>query len=79
MDTEERAQFIADVAAAIQSAHAVLSDDEQRWVRMAIQKEAQSIELRKAIIEKTLGGLVWAGIVGFGYLIVDFLKNHGLK
>lgn len=79
MTPAERAEFIADVAAAIQAVPATLSDDEQRWVRMAIQKEAQSIELRKAIIEKTLGGLVWAGLVGAGYVIVDFLKNHGLK
>lgn len=79
MTPAERAEFIADVAAAIQAVPATLSDDEQRWVRMAIQKEAQSIELRKAIIEKTLGGLVWAALVGFGYLLVDFFKNHGFK
>jgi hypothetical protein len=79
MTPAERAEFIADVAAAIQAVPATLSDDEQRWVRMAIQKEAQSIELRKAIIEKTLGGLVWAALVGAGYVIVDFLKTHGLK
>ncbi|CAB4200070.1 hypothetical protein UFOVP1356_22 [uncultured Caudovirales phage] len=79
MTPAERAEFIADVAAAIQVAPVTLSDDEQRWVRMAIQREAQSIELRKAIIEKTLGGLVWAALVGFGYLLVDFLKNHGFK
>lgn len=79
MTPSERAEFIADVAAAIQAVPATLTDDEQRWVRMAIQKEAQSYELRKAIIEKTLAGLVWAGLLGIGYLIVDFLKNHGLK
>jgi hypothetical protein len=35
--------------------------------------------LRKAIIEKTLAGLVWAAIIGVAYLFVDFLRNHGLK
>ena len=79
MTPEERAEFIADVAAAIRAVPATLSDDEQRWVRMAIQKEAQSFELRKAIIEKTLTGLVWAFLVGVGYVVVDFFKNHGLK
>lgn len=79
MTPQERAEFIADVAAAIQAVPAALTDDEQRWVRMAIQKEAQSIELRKAIIEKTLGGLVWALLLGLGYLIADFFKNHGFK
>lgn len=79
MTPEERAEFIADVAAAIQAVPATLSDDEQRWVRMAIQKEAQSIELRKAIIEKTFASLAWSAIVGLGWLFVDFLKNHGFK
>lgn len=79
MTPEERAEFIADVAAAIQAVPVSLTDGELQWVRLAIQREAQSIELRKAIIEKTLGGLVWSAIVGIGYLIVDFLKNHGLK
>ena len=79
MTPEERAEFIADVAAAIKVVTASLTDDELQWVRLAIQREAQSIELRKAIIEKTLGGLAWSAIVGFGYLLLDFLKNHGLK
>lgn len=79
MTPEERAEFIADVAAAIKTAPVTLSDDEQRWVRMAIQKEAQSIDLRKAIIEKTLAGLVWAVIIGIGYVLIDVAKNHGFK
>jgi hypothetical protein len=79
MTPEERAEFIADVAAAIRAVPATLTDDEQRWVRMAIQREAQSIELRKAIIQKTLAGLAWSAIVGLGYLILDFAKNHGFK
>ncbi len=79
MTPAERAEFIADVAAAIRATPVSLSDDEQRWVRMAIQKEAQSIELRKAVIEETLGGLVWAALLGLGYVVIDFLKNHGIK
>jgi len=79
MTPEERAEFIADVAAAIKAVPASLSEDEQRWVRMAIQKEAQSLELRQAIIEKSLTALVLAALSGLGYLIVDFFKNHGFK
>jgi hypothetical protein len=56
-----------------------LSDDEQRWVRMAIKKEAQSIAFRNAVIEKSLGGLVWAGIAFAGYLMLEFLKAKGFK
>lgn len=56
-----------------------LSEDEHTWVKLAIQKEAQAIALRKAIIEKTLAGLIWSGLVGVGYVFLDFFKNHGFK
>lgn len=80
MSPEERAEFIADVAAAVQhSGHAPLTGDEQRWVRLAIQREAQSIDLRRAIIEKTLAGLAWAAIVGIGAVLLEYLRAHGLK
>lgn len=79
MTPSERAEFIADVAAAIHSIPPILSEDEQRWVRMAIQREAERAELRRAIIEKTLGGLAWSLIVALGYLVVNFFKNHGFK
>jgi len=78
MDQSERAQFIADITAAIK-ASSNLSDDEVRWVKLAIHKQEQSIKLRQAVIEKTLGGLVWAALVALAYLIFDFAKNHGFK
>lgn len=81
MTPEERAEFVADVAAAIKASEPVpvLTEEEQQWVRLAIQKEAQSIKLRQAVIEKTLAGLVWSAIVGAGVVFLDFLKNHGFK
>lgn len=81
MTPEERAEFIADVAAAIKAVEStpVLTDEEQQWVRLAIQKEAQSIKLRQAVIEKTLAGLAWSSLVGLGYIVAEFLKNHGFK
>ena len=82
MTPEERKELISDIIIALESttiAPPILSDEEHRWVKMAIQKEAQSIELRKAIIEKTLAGLVWMIIVGFGYVFLDFAKSHILK
>ena len=78
MDQSERAQFIADITEAIK-ASSNLSDDEVRWVKLAIHKQEQSIKLRQAVIEKTLGGLVWAALVALAYLIFDFAKNHGFK
>lgn len=56
-----------------------LTEEEHQWVRLAIQREGQSIKLRQAIIEKTLTGLIWAAIVGLGVILLDYLKAHGWK
>ena len=56
-----------------------LTQDERQWVRLAIQKEAQSIKFRQAVIEKTTAGLVWALLAGLGFMFLDFLKAHGWK
>ena len=81
MTKQEREEMVAEIAAAvrIRATDTVLTDDELRWVRLAIQREAQSIELRKAIIEKTLGGLVWAGLVAAGLILLEWAKTHGYK
>jgi hypothetical protein len=78
MNQSERAELVADIAAAIK-ASAVLSEEEARWVRLAIERQEQSIKLRQAIIEKTLSGLVWAALAGLAYIVFDFAKNHGFK
>lgn len=80
MTPEERALLIAEIAAAIQAApKRELTDEELQWVRLAISAQARKIRFRDAVIEKSMTGLVWAAIVGVGYIFVDFLKNHGLK
>ena len=58
---------------------ACLTDEEQQWVRMAIKDQAERSALRKAVIEKSLAGLVWSGLVGLGYIFIDYLKAHGFK
>lgn len=79
MTPQEREEFIKDVAAAIRSAEPILTDEEIQYVRLAIKKEAQSIALRRAIIEKTLGGLAWATILGMFYIIKEWASNHGYR
>ena len=81
MTETERDDLVAAIVAAVRtrSADAGLSEDEQRWVRMAIQREAQSIELRKAIIEKSLAGLVWMLKIGLGSMFVQWATAHGYK
>jgi hypothetical protein len=80
MTPEERAQLIAEIAAAIGSSRTnELTEEERQWVRLAIASEARKIKFRDAVIEKTFAGLVWAGIAGLGYVLLDFFRNHGLK
>ena len=78
MSPEDRAILISDITNAIKGASS-LSDEEHRWVKMAIQKEAQSIELRKAIIEKTITGLIWLCILGIGSVFLGWATQHGYK
>lgn len=83
MTPEERSELVASLAAAIketqQHQNPQLTDEELQWVRLAISAEARKIKFRDAVIEKSLTGLVWSGIVGVAYVFLDFLKNHGLK
>jgi hypothetical protein len=82
MTPEERAEFVTDLAIALHAqtdAGTYLSDEERQWVRMAIRKEAQSIAFRQAVIEKTLGGLVWSTLAFLGYLALQFLQSKGFK
>jgi hypothetical protein len=81
MTPQDRAELVCDIAAALRESHLSpqLTEEEVQYVKLAIKREAQSIELRQAIIEKTLGGLILMAISGIGYLIIDFFKNHGFK
>ena len=47
----------------------MLSDDERRWVRLAIQAEGQRMAFRRAVIEKTFTGLVWVVLAGTASII----------
>jgi hypothetical protein len=78
---EERAILIAEIVAAvrIRASDVDLSQDEQRWVRMAIQREAERAALRKAVIEKTLAALIWSGLLALGTMVASWSVQHGFK
>ena len=57
---------------------ALLSDDEHRWVQLAIRREAQMIDFRRAVIEKSLTGLIWAAIVAGGLILREYAIAHGM-
>jgi hypothetical protein len=78
MSPDERQELLALVTTAVESVvvNNRLSPDEIHWVRMAIQAEAERASLRKAIIEKSLAGLMWIAIVAAGGWLVDFVTSH---
>lgn len=68
------------VSAAVREAmpNTLLSEEEHRWVKLAIEKEAQAIAFRRAVIEKSLLGLIWAGVVGLGFVVREYAIAHGM-
>lgn len=75
-----REDLVSDIVRAIQESQpASLNEEELRWVRLAIQVEAQRIRVRQAIIEKTLTGLIWMALVAVGYVLLDYFQARGLN
>ena len=81
MTPEERHELVCEITAALSCAQhqPQLSDEELQWVKMAIAAEARKIKFRDAIIEKSLTGLVWLGILGIGSIFVQWAQAHGFK
>lgn len=74
MTEDQRNEIIEAVKAGLQ-AHP-LSPDEVMWVRLAIQASVERAELRKAVIEKTLAGLVWTGLCAAGVFAISYFNAH---
>jgi hypothetical protein len=67
--------MLKEVVAEAVEAHP-LSPEEVHWVRLAIKAEVERAELRKAIIEKTLTGLVWTMLCAVGVYFIDWFSAH---
>jgi len=78
LDDQTKSELITLLKEAVLEAveHHPLTDEEIQWVRMAIKAEAERAALRKAIIEKTLAGLVWMLVVGLITLVWSGLKGY---
>jgi len=74
MTEDQRNEIIEAVRAGI-AAHP-LSPDEVMWVRLAIQASVERAALRKAVIEKTLAGLVWTGLCAAGVFAISYFNAH---
>ena len=78
LDDKTRLELIQLVKHAVSEAVEAhpLSPEEVHWVRMAIEAQAERAELRKAIINKTLAGLIWIAIVAIGGWFADYFMSH---
>jgi hypothetical protein len=73
IDKEELKSLLKEVLA--EASHP-LSDDEIKWVRLAIEAEAKKAAFRQAVIDKTFIGLLSSGVIGVVYFIIDTIKTH---
>ena len=51
-----------------------ISEEERAWVRLAIKREGRRETFHDAVIQKTLAGLVWSGVIGVGYAVWEYLR-----
>ena len=75
INKEELLAMLKEVVLEAVEAHP-LSPDEVQWVRLAIKAEVDRAALRKAIIEKTLTGLVWTLLCAIGVYFIDWFSAH---
>lgn len=75
LDKQELKKLLKEVISETVKSHP-LSDEEIKWVRLAIEAEAKKAAFRKAVIEKTFVGLMSSVALGLIYYAVDFVKLH---
>lgn len=75
----EKTEFLQAMVCAVQTNTPSVTNDEVRWVRLAIQREAERAALRKAIIDKSLTGLVWMFLLALGKVFYEYALSHGWK
>lgn len=75
LSKEELATLIKEAIEATIQSHP-LTPEEVQWVRLAIEAQAERAALRKAVIEKTFTGLIWAALVTGGGYLVSWFSSH---
>jgi hypothetical protein len=75
IDKQELKNLFKEVISEAVESHP-LSDDEVKWVRLAIEAEAKKAAFRQAVIDKTFIGLISSGVLAFAYYAIDYVKIH---
>lgn len=74
---EIEARWKSDVDAKLDRVVRFIEANES-FIKMLTERESYRSALRKAVIEKTLAGLVWAAIVGMVSLLWTGLKSEAV-
>lgn len=53
---------------------ASLTAEEREWIKGAIRAQSERAKLRQAVIEKTIGGLLWSMLMALGYALWSYIK-----
>ncbi len=75
LDREELVILLKEVISEAVEQHP-LSDDEVKWVRLAIEAEAKRAAFRKAVIEKTFIGLLSSAAIGLIMYGIEMFRTH---
>ena len=75
LDKEELVILLKEVISEAVEQHP-LSDDEVKWVRLAIEAEAKRAAFRKAVIEKTFIGLMSSAVIGLIMYGIEMFRTH---
>lgn len=75
LNKEELIALFKEVVQEVVETHP-LTDEEIKWVRLAIEVEAQRKAFRQAVIDKTLIGLLSAGLLWVGSKVVELFFTH---
>lgn len=61
----------------------VLTDEQREWVRLSVEAAGRRAQLQRAIIEKTLAGLLWVILAALGTAaykqFMAWIVSHGWK
>lgn len=75
MSKEELISLLKEVVKEAVETHP-LSDEEIKWVRLAIEAQAQRKEFRDAVISKSIIGLISAAALWAGSKLIEFFLAH---
>ena len=55
------------------------TSEERAYLGLAVRRAARRESLQRAIIEKSLTGLVWAGLAFLGLVFYEYVISHGWR